>query len=232
MSSDDGGPAVVELFTSQGCHSCPAADEFLSEWGPAALARGEVIPLAYHVDYWDRIGWKDPFGSAAFTDRQHAYARAWNARQVYTPQMVVDGRTGFVGSDRGRAQEEAAKPRGSARSVAFTAALKGGRLELKVSAPAAAPEKVRVMLAVFENGLVTVIPRGENSGRTLRGDFVVRRLTELGKADAGKAWSETVGIDWGAGWKAENCGAAVFLQDEATLRIVGAAKVFPLKAAD
>jgi hypothetical protein len=229
FSGERAGPAVVELFTSQGCSYCPAAEDFLSEWGKDAARRGEIIPLAYHVDYWDYLGWKDPFGSRAFTERQYAYARAWKDRRVDTPQLVVDGRVGFVASDQAKARAEAGTPRRAARPAKLAAALKGGKLQVKASAgEAAVPGNARVMLAVFENSLVTEIPGGENAGRTVRSDFVVRRLFDLGRAPEGRSWKENSSLDWDPAWKPENAGAALFLQDEGSLHIVGAASVFPI----
>src|SRR5436190_23170457 len=99
-------PVLVELFTSEGCSSCPPADTLLTRLAAEKTAGGaEIVTLAFHVDYWDRLGWKDRFSSAAFTERQNRYAAAWNTDRVYTPQAVVDGRVEFIGTDANRALE-------------------------------------------------------------------------------------------------------------------------------
>ena len=99
-------PILVELFTSEGCSSCPPADALLGRLlREQPVASADVVPLELHVDYWDRLGWKDPFAAKAYTDRQQAYARALKIEDVYTPQMVVDGRDGFVGSDLSEARK-------------------------------------------------------------------------------------------------------------------------------
>ena len=97
-------PILVELFTSEGCSSCPPADTLLTRLAAEKIVGGaQVVALAFHVDYWDRLGWKDRFSSAAFTERQHRYAAAWQTDRIYTPQAVVDGRVEFVGTDATRA---------------------------------------------------------------------------------------------------------------------------------
>src|SRR5947209_6278424 len=98
-------PVVVELFTSQGCSSCPPADALLSDLAHDASLRGRVIPLAFHVDYWDRLGWRDPFSSAEWSRRQYFYVRALSVASAYTPQIVVNGAQQFVGSDRAALEE-------------------------------------------------------------------------------------------------------------------------------
>ncbi|MEZ5401822.1 MAG: DUF1223 domain-containing protein [Bryobacteraceae bacterium] len=173
-------PVLVELFTSEGCSSCPPADALLASIHKAGAASGvEVIALSEHVDYWNQLGWRDPFSSSEFTARQQNYARRLGLRGPYTPQMVVDGRWEFVGSDRsrlGKALTEAAKtpkPR-----VGIT--LDGPALKLTV------PGGVQgdAWLAITEDGLSVDVPRGENTGRKLRHEAVTRRLAKLGKGAA------------------------------------------------
>ncbi|MEZ5354724.1 MAG: DUF1223 domain-containing protein [Bryobacteraceae bacterium] len=170
-------PVVVELFTSEGCSSCPPADALLSAIRKAAPAEGvEVIALSEHVDYWNQLGWRDPFSSRQFSERQQEYARRFQIRGPYTPQMVVDGRWEFVGSDRGRLEgvlrEAAAKPKARVEIVRNGA-------ELAITVPGAADGEA--WMAITEDGLATAVKRGENGGRTLRHDGVVRKMARLGK---------------------------------------------------
>lgn len=224
-------PVVVELFTSQGCSSCPDADRLFSTWGKAGFERGQLIPLSFDVDYWDYLGWKDVFATPEYSRRQRAYSRTLGVG-VYTPQMVVGGRTAFVGSDAARAEGEAARRRGaaSAASVRVTAE-PSTRVHLRVDVQAPAERRAsRVMLALFETDLRTPVTAGENDGRTLTNDFVVRRLLDLGPLPAdGKPFHRLVDDPWRAGWDKARSGATVFLQDPATMAIDGAASVFPLQ---
>ena len=223
------GPVVVELFTSQGCSSCPPADRLLARLGEED-PRG-VVALAFHVDYWNYIGWTDPFSSAAWSERQRRYARTLESGRVYTPQVVVDGGVHCVGSDeeRVRREIERAARRSAAGEVALAlGAANGHRLELEVTARVrhgAEGERWQAMVALFESGLVTSVPRGENAGRSLGNSRVVRRLTEAFSlpARAGAARSEKIELELEEGWKRRNLGVAVFLQDPVTLRIHGAA---------
>ncbi|MGV9371967.1 DUF1223 domain-containing protein [Micromonospora tulbaghiae] len=183
-SSPRDGFAVVEMFTSQGCDSCPPAEEVLSEIDRDARERGErVYTLGFHVDYWDHLGWADPYGAQAHTLRQERYARTLRTGGLYTPQMIVNGTVEFVGSDRRQA--------GSAIDAAL-AASPGTPVTLSVvTADAghvvldyetgALPEQARLNVAVVERALENDVPRGENAGRRLRQDTVVRAFcsTEL-----------------------------------------------------
>jgi hypothetical protein len=166
----DGRPVVVELFTSQGCSSCPPADALLGE----LASRRDVLALGFHISYWDGLGWKDPFSSQSSTDRQRAYARQFGRGQVYTPQMVVDGRREMVGSDRGavlaalsEAQPQAVAP------VAFA----GDRRSVTVGA---GPGSGSVLLVRFAQKRTTRVGAGENARRTLEDVNGVQSLTTLG----------------------------------------------------
>jgi hypothetical protein len=175
-------PVVVELFTSEGCSSCPPADGLLSDLGSRG-ADAPVIILSEHVDYWNRQGWTDPFSSAQFTERQQKYAERLSS-EVYTPQMVVDGRRQFIGSDRsqaGRAIHDAAvAPK---LNVEVTATAEPGRIATHV---AVHPRELAaggadVLLAITEDGLVSSVSAGENRGRRLSHNGVVRSLKSLGR---------------------------------------------------
>jgi hypothetical protein len=185
-----------------------------------AALRGKVIPLAFHVDYWDRLGWRDPFSAADWTRRQQVYASALRLRSAYTPQMVVNGARQFVGSNAGAldaalAEESKQTPFGSVR----VSAKHDSALHVSVGANVTAAQPVDVVLAVFENGIRTNVLAGENSGRTIDDDAVVRRLMRVGTGTT--AMNVTISLD--KGWNPARLGVAAFLQDRKTLAIRGAA---------
>jgi hypothetical protein len=174
------GVAVVELFTSQGCSSCPPADAALADLARAAERTGRpVYTLAFHVDYWDHLGWADPFDDPAYSSRQQAYGRALKLDQVYTPQAVVNGRTQFVGSDRAaedRAVADAlATPAVARVSVAVIGSARDGSRVDYTATGAGAEDSVNV--AVVEQGLSTEVKHGENAGQRLDQPSTVRWFT-------------------------------------------------------
>lgn len=189
-AADRGRPTVVELFTSQGCHSCPPADALLGE----LAKRDDVIALAYHIDYWNYIGWTDPFSSPEATERQRSYGKAMRLRTIYTPQMVIDGRFDVVGSrvNQVRATLEVARNQVTDRvDVPVTlAAIETGVLEIRIAA-AETTGAADVLLVAYDDKHVTAVPRGENAGRTLTDFNVVRGYWPLGSWD-GEAWSRRV----------------------------------------
>lgn len=208
-------PVVVELYTSQGCSSCPPADALLAE-----LARDPgVLALSFHVDYWDYIGWKDPFAAAAYTQRQRDYAATLGLRYVYTPQMVIDGKHDVVGSNRSAVMKAIERARTSAPQVAVSLdSTEGGRAVL--SAGAAPAEAATVWLIAFDDGHDTEVARGENRGRALHNSNVVRELTELGR------WSgeaETFALDFAKAKAEGRGGCAVIVQQGSGGPIIGAA---------
>ena len=162
-------PMVVELYTSEGCDSCPAADRWL-----ASLAGSpDLVRLAFHVDYWDRLGWKDRFADPAYTQRQYAIAARGGSRTAYTPQVVVDG-----ADWRGWPQLPRAAPRPATVQVALAAAADGGYVARAVRGPGA-PVRLSGFWAVTEDGHVSHVKAGENAGATLRHDAVVRELVAV-----------------------------------------------------
>lgn len=210
-------PVVVELFTSQGCSSCPPADELIHALTRNPALRGKVIPLAFHVDYWDSLGWRDPFSSAEWSQRQVRYTHTMRLSSSYTPQAVVGGTREFVGSNQSAldaAMEHASndKPRGD---VALTVRRDGNSLIATIHATV--PSGNDLMLAVTEDDVTTKIQHGENAGRTITNDAIVRRLLRVAPGQT------TVTIPVDPGWR--NLGAAAFVQDRGTLAIGAAAAV-------
>ena len=171
-----GAPVVVELFTSQGCSSCPPADEYLGE----LTMRDDVIPLAFHVDYWNYIGWTDPFASKQMTHRQKAYSRALGQRYIYTPEMVINGAAQEVGSNRHGVEgliEAARQAPAPGPSISLTRE-DDGRIRLRVGA--GAKDMATIWLVKFDRVHTTSVPVGENGGRTLTDYNAVRMLHQLG----------------------------------------------------
>jgi len=212
---------VVELFTSQGCSSCPPADRLLSELGSGPTSR--VVPLAFHVDYWNHVGWTDPFSSHAWTERQVDYMRAFHLEAPYTPQAVVDGASQIIGSDADalRTAIAAAQAKPAAR---IALRLEPEASKVSVDADVDLPESLRgrrweLRVAVFETGLVTPVGKGENGGKTLHNDFVVRTLTSAGKVEKPARLKTTLKLE--KGWDRSHLGVAAFLQDPKTLEIRG-----------
>ena len=226
-------PVLVELFTSEGCSSCPPADSLLMHLGRTQPVHGaDMIVLEEHVDYWDRLGWKDPFSSEAATDRQREYAGAFGGQQIYTPQMVVDGHAEFVGSsenDALRAVRETSVLRKPAVTLSWMA---DGRLSISVEplTNAAHGESAQVYFAVTENMLQSDVKRGENSGRALKHDGVVRQLLPAGKIEAGAAgFSANISVHTPHEWNPANLRAVVFVQEKRSRRVLALAEVpFPL----
>jgi len=155
-------PIVVELFTSEGCSSCPPADALLAE----LASRPDVLALSFHVDYWDRLGWKDPYSSREATARQHHYATLLDLATVYTPQIVVDGKWQAVGSDRADVEHALDHARRDRQEVLVTLALDHGQAQITVG-PSGDKVSASVLLIGFDRRHVTAVQRGENGGRTL-----------------------------------------------------------------
>jgi hypothetical protein len=230
-------PVIVELFTSEGCSSCPPADALLAQLEKTQPVKGaEVIVLALHVDYWNRLGWADPFSSPAFSERQGEYSRAFGKQDVYTPQMVVDGQAEFNGSNQNRAYQAITKAAQTPKaSVRLTTPARGeaekslGQVRLRVNVdglPAVSDgDAAEVLLAVTESNLSTNVARGENAGRRLSHAGVVRSLTVIGSVDpqGGGAFTADTVVEIGKGMRRENLRVVVFVQERASRRVLGAA---------
>jgi len=226
-------PVVVELFTSEGCSSCPPADALLDKLDRERhLGNAEIIALEEHVDYWDHLGWRDPFSSVQWTERQQDYAASFRNDGVYTPQMVVDGSAEFVGSSQSRARtaiaEAVREPKAEIRLTSGPVANGKARVSIEVKTlPAPSSQKAQVWLAVTETGLHSNVMHGENAGEDLHHAAVVRSLRKVGEAalDQKAAYSGRQDVQLDRGWKEENLRVVAFVQDAKTRHILGAASV-------
>jgi hypothetical protein len=203
-------PIVVELFTSEGCSSCPPADKLLAE----LANRPDLLALSFHVDYWDRLGWKDPYSSRAATERQNHYASLLDLATVYTPQIVVDGKWQAVGSNRVDVEHALGLAQHNRRDVPVTLVLDRGRAQVTFG-PEADVVPASLLLIGFDRRHVTAVRRGENSGRTLAHVDVVRGITEIVRLNgAGDQFEALVG------WQCDRIAAVVQAADG---RILGVA---------
>lgn len=230
------GPVLVELFTSEGCSSCPPADALLAKLDSDRQVGGaDVIVLEEHVDYWDRLGWKDPYSSPQWTARQEEYAEAFHNDGVYTPQMVVDGASQLVGSRERQARLAilAAAERPKARIQLEPVVVSPGQYRLKIAVEIPPSSytggSAQVWLAVTESALHTNVLRGENAGEDLHHAAIVRSLQSVGvvKRSANPAFAGEQAIRLNPEWKRENVRFVVFVQDKKNLRVLGAASVHP-----
>jgi hypothetical protein len=226
---------VAELFTSEGCSSCPPADDLLRGLAASQPVDGvELVVLGNHVDYWDRLGWRDPFSSPVFSQRQSSYdAAVFRSNTIYTPQLVVDGTLQCVGSDATAVRRtvlEAAKQPKAAVTLSADVASGGSSAGARVRVQFDIPDAVRVshaadiMVAVTESGLVSRVERGENRGRTMHHSAVVRSLTVAGTTDGRQrtAFAETV-VPLAPEWKTADIRVVSFLQERDSRRILGGA---------
>ena len=210
---------VVELFTSQGCSSCPPADALL-----AVLDQDpNVLVLSEHVDYWDHLGWRDPYSSGAFSARQQRYVRRFAQDGPYTPQMVVDGRTQFVGSDARQARAAIAQA-GRMAKVPVTLVREGDRVRVTVPAlPADGKAKrAELWVAIVRPEGAADVSRGENAGRTLRHVAIVRSLAKAGTATRAEGVAHTFDLPpmEGGAWR-----VVAFLQEPGQGAILGAGRL-------
>jgi hypothetical protein len=192
-------PVVVELFTSEGCSSCPPADALLLKLDRTQPVPGAlVIPLSEHVDYWDHLGWRDPFSSPVFSRRQEGYSQRFHT-DAYTPQVVVDGTTETIGSDARQVQEAIRQSiRGDKPQVLISPVFKNSRgvptvrIQVVPSVRSVDKNVAQVKVALAENAVVSDVLRGENSGRKLDHVAVVRSLLDVGSLDTTGAFSADI----------------------------------------
>jgi hypothetical protein len=226
-------PVIVELFTSEGCSSCPPADALLASLEEQQPVPGaEIIGLEEHVDYWNHQGWIDPFSSEQWTERQQAYAAARNTESIYTPQIVVNGRTEFVGNRAQEARHTIAASTSQLQAEISLSALpsaKRGREQFNITvgklaetAPSDTPE---VWLAITEKGLHSSVNAGENAGHDLRHASVVRLLRKLGIANKtnGPSFTAQADLKLDSSWKRLNLRTIAFVQEKHSRHILAAA---------
>jgi len=225
-------PLLVELFTSEGCSSCPPADKFLQTLDAQPVPRADMIVLSEHVDYWNHIGWKDPYSASFYSQRQSAYAKRFGLDSVYTPQMVVDGTSEFVGSNSSQADK------------AFQRALRVPKLPLHLSSISAdasntlhahletetldssfGSREADVYVAVALNRAESQVSAGENSGHRLAHVAVVKSLTKIGPLKQGQVLAQDVQLKLEPGSDLRNLRLIAFVQEPRQGRVLGAASM-------
>jgi len=223
---------IAELFTSEGCSSCPPAEALLKHLSEEEPIDGvEVIALEEHVDYWNHLGWTDPFSSRQFSERQEQYASTLHNDGVYTPQLVIDGSAEVVGS-RSREVEEVIRRAASLPKASVTLKEIGERknelatFEVSVATLPSAmiSHKLELWIAVTERGLQSDVRAGENSGQRLQHAAVVRLLRKLETRNPAAQFQIQATVQLRGAWKQENVAVIAFLVDPATRRIVGIAR--------
>lgn len=215
------GVAVVELFTSEGCSSCPPADRLLADLAAGAARAGRpILTLSFHVDYWNNLGWADPFSRPAYTERQQGYAQALGGG-VYTPEMIVNGTAAFVGSDRARAQQALQTALGRPALARFTRLrASGGQGNVTVTfAVAGAPPEALIRLALVQPDTSVPVAHGENGGRTLAHHNVVRAFATIRPGATGSGEGH---LPVPSGAQAGSWRVIAYAQDPESLVILGA----------
>jgi hypothetical protein len=234
FAADTSRPAasvLVELFTSEGCSSCPPADLLLQQLDRSQPVAGvQLIVLSEHVDYWNHIGWTDPYSSRFFSDRQSTYSDRFRLNSVYTPQMVVDGTSEFVGNDLRLANEAVQK---SLTAPKIPVRISGVSLEtphtLKAHVEAdafsgdAKVRKADVYLVVALNHAESQVLRGENGGHRLSHVSVVRSLTKIGSLEEGKNFAQDVKVKLDSKTDLTNLRVIAFVQQTGQRQVLGAA---------
>ncbi len=216
--------SVVELYTSEGCSSCPPADEFLSRLGKTEEA-DQIIPLAFHVDYWDYIGWKDPYARAGYTERQRVVARANSQQSIYTPEFVVDGAEARGGSKIAGKVSATHQSLTEADITLYLADVDDGKLMARVSIENltyTGSDTPEVYLAVYENNLSSSVDAGENRGRSLKHDYVVRYISPPEQTLSGQRHQFSVPLE--AGWNHSALGVAAVVKLQQSGRTLQAVK--------
>ena len=221
-------PVVVELFTSEGCSSCPPADALLQKFDKQPYPAAELIVLSEHVDYWNHIGWTDPYSAHVYSERQSAYGNRLQLESVYTPQMIVDGTTEFVGSSSHEAEKAFAQASATAKIPVHIrdVNLEGNLLHAHIDAGAlpAQSRKADIIVVVALNHAESQVAAGENSGRRLTHVAVVRALVKEGSVAPGLSFSQDVSVKLEKAIDPAQVRVIAFVQEPGPGRILGAAQ--------
>jgi hypothetical protein len=227
-SPNAGSPVLIELFTSEGCSSCPPADRLLVDLDRTQPVSGaDLIVLSEHVDYWNSLGWQDPWSSAFFTERQNSYSDQFKLRSVYTPQLVVNGEAEASGNDWGQAKKACEKALSEQKIPVRISAitLDGGSLHAHVETDAL-PDSIHkadlyVVLAL--DHAESQVKAGENSGRKLSHVSVVQSLNKVGSLEKGKAFAKDVQLKLNSKSDPSNLRVIAFVQEPGPGKVLGAA---------
>ncbi len=221
-------PVLIELFTSEGCSSCPPADALLRQFDTQPVPGVQLIVLSEHVDYWNHIGWKDPYSSQFFSQRQNTYAQRMGGATVYTPQMIVDGTAEFVGSDGGQAQKAIEKSRAveklpvSLSNTSLTSGALHTRVEIGTLPESLHAHSADVYVAIALNHAESQVLRGENEGRRLQHVAVAKNVTKIGSVSKTKAFAQDANIKLEGESDPTNLRVIVFVQDANSGQVLGA----------
>ncbi len=221
-------PVLVELFTSEGCSSCPPADAVLTRLDrDQPVADTEVIALSEHVDYWNDLGWRDPFSSPLFSARQQDYGQAMRLKDVYTPQMVINGQMQVIGSDWDSANKAIRAAAQLPKAVVKISTRGSDTAAFEVRGLPAGTASAQIFFAIAESGVGYLVSGGENGGKRLTHTGVVRSLHTLGTLDPKKngAYTGEARLTTRPEWNRRNLKLVLFVQDRDTKRVVGAASV-------
>jgi hypothetical protein len=228
----DATPVLVELFTSEGCSSCPPADRFLQKLDAQPIPGAQVIVLSEHVDYWNHIGWKDPYSDHSYSERQSTYAQRFGLGSIYTPQMVVDGSSEFNGSDSALANKAFAKVLGAPTipvrlsSVSTDASnILHAHIEIGSQASTFGSPQAEVYVAVALNRVESQVSSGENAGHRLAHVSVVKSLTKVGALNQGQVLARNVQLKLEPGSDFRNLRLIAFVQEPRQGRVLGAASM-------